>query len=191
MSAQPVIAVSAASQVLADYVADVVRLAGFEVASGKNAPDLALLCGKDAKIRPDLEKDRHIELDFTHLIPMKAANLADFIKKQVKSALSPEDRIEIGGGTLDMRESLWLSGNGEAVRLTDKEAGILSCLAQAKGAAVGRQELLDRVWAYAEGVETHTLETHIYRLRQKIEPDPANPVVLLTAEQGYSVPVRS
>ncbi|PZO85403.1 MAG: hypothetical protein DI626_07515 [Micavibrio aeruginosavorus] len=173
-----------------DYLGEAVRFAGFDVVSEKNSADLVLYCGKDSNIPAEFANFPVIHLDFGVLKPMKAANLANYIKKQIKSALMPADKIEIGTGMLDVRENMWFGADGEAVRLTDKESGILLCLAQAKGAAVGRQELLDRVWAYAEGVETHTLETHIYRLRQKIEPDPANPVILLTAEQGYSVPVR-
>ncbi len=71
------------------------------------------------------------------------------------------------------------------VRLTEKETAILTFLHENKNRTVARQELLDAVWGYAEGVETHTLETHIYRLRQKIEKDAANPKILLTEENGY------
>jgi DNA-binding response OmpR family regulator len=78
----------------------------------------------------------------------------------------------------------------DEIRLTEKERDILLCLLAAKaqgegGGAVERRALLDRVWGYAETVETHTLETHIYRLRQKIEMDPASPQYLLTDGTGY------
>lgn len=72
-------------------------------------------------------------------------------------------------------------------KLTDKERDMLLILIGAGGKSVTRQNLLDSVWAYAPDVETHTLETHIYRLRQKIEDDPANPVILLTDETGYRI----
>ncbi|QQG36379.1 MAG: winged helix-turn-helix domain-containing protein [Micavibrio aeruginosavorus] len=75
--------------------------------------------------------------------------------------------------------------SAEEVALTEKESAILSCLLSAPGHAVSRRDLLQHVWGYVEGVETHTIETHIYRLRQKIEIDPGNPVTLLTEEQGY------
>ena len=70
------------------------------------------------------------------------------------------------------------------MRLTDKEAAILSHLLAADG-VVGRDELLAGVWGYGEGVDTHTVETHVYRLRQKIEDDPAQASVLLTEAGGY------
>lgn len=79
-----------------------------------------------------------------------------------------------------------LRRDGQAeIRLTEKERDILLTLYDAQGDAVARHALLDHVWGYASGVETHTLETHIYRLRQKIESDPAQPVLLLTRDDGY------
>jgi DNA-binding response OmpR family regulator len=71
------------------------------------------------------------------------------------------------------------------VRLTDKEAAILKYLYRANEKVVGREILLDEVWGYNAGVTTHTLETHVYRLRQKIERDPSNARILVTEQGGY------
>ncbi len=71
------------------------------------------------------------------------------------------------------------------VRLTDKEAAILKYLYRTSDKVVGRDVLLDEVWGYNTGVTTHTLETHVYRLRQKIEEDPSNARILLTELGGY------
>ena len=71
------------------------------------------------------------------------------------------------------------------VRLTDKEAAILKFLFRAGDRVVGRDVLLDEVWGYNAGVTTHTLETHVYRLRQKIERDPSNARILVTEPGGY------
>jgi DNA-binding response OmpR family regulator len=73
------------------------------------------------------------------------------------------------------------------IRLTDKEASILKFLYRANLREVGRAELLKEIWGYNAVVSTHTLETHIYRLRQKIEIDPAYPRFLLTGNGGYSL----
>jgi DNA-binding response OmpR family regulator len=71
------------------------------------------------------------------------------------------------------------------VHLTEKETAILKYLYRMGDRAVSRDVLLDEVWGYNAGVTTHTLETHIYRLRQKIEPEPANARILVTEPGGY------
>ena len=71
------------------------------------------------------------------------------------------------------------------VRLTDKEMAILKYLYRAGDKVVGRDVLLDEVWGYSAEVTTHTLETHVYRLRQKIEENPSNARILLTEAGGY------
>src|SRR5437764_15199208 len=71
------------------------------------------------------------------------------------------------------------------VRLTEKETAILKYLYRAGDQAIGRDTLLGEVWGYNAGVTTHTLETHVYRLRQKIERDPAHAEILVTEPGGY------
>lgn len=71
------------------------------------------------------------------------------------------------------------------IRLTDKETAILKFLYRAADRVVGRDVLLDEVWGYNAGVTTHTLETHVYRLRQKIEVEPSNAAILVTEPGGY------
>lgn len=79
------------------------------------------------------------------------------------------------------------NGSEDDVVLTEKEVEILTYLHAHKGEIVTREDLLKKVWNYADSVETHTAETHIYRLRQKIEKDPASPEIILTAQDGYMV----
>jgi hypothetical protein len=76
-------------------------------------------------------------------------------------------------------------GEGEAIRLTELEGRLLACLAEAGGALVGREELLARVWGYSENADTHTVETHVWRLRQKIETDDPASRFLVTEQGGY------
>lgn len=76
------------------------------------------------------------------------------------------------------------------IRLTEKEAAILAFLHRMGKRAVPRQELLTEVWGYHPEVTTHTLETHIYRLRRKIEADPAKASLLVTEAGGYRLAVR-
>jgi len=74
--------------------------------------------------------------------------------------------------------------DGRVLPLTEKEAAILACL-RAAGGPVTRDTLLAEVWGYGESIDTHTLETHIHRLRRKIEPDPRQPILLVTDSGGY------
>ena len=71
------------------------------------------------------------------------------------------------------------------VRLTDKETAILKYLYRSGDKAVSRDVLLDEVWGYNASVTTHTLETHVYRLRQKIEENPSSARILITEPGGY------
>jgi len=71
------------------------------------------------------------------------------------------------------------------IRLTEKETNILKYLYRAGGKPVAREELLEEVWGYNSGVTTHTLETHVYRLRQKIEPERGTATLLMTEPGGY------
>jgi DNA-binding response OmpR family regulator len=86
---------------------------------------------------------------------------------------------------------LLVDTRGTKVRLTEKETAILKFLYRAGEKAVSRDVLLHEVWGYNSGVTTHTLETHVYRLRQKIERDPSNAELLVTEDGGYKLMPRS
>lgn len=74
--------------------------------------------------------------------------------------------------------------SGRRIRLTEKETAILKYLYR-QGRVIDRETLLGEVWGYNAGVSTHTLETHVYRLRQKIEPEPGTATLLVTEAGGY------
>ena len=80
-----------------------------------------------------------------------------------------------------------MKDNNIKIRLTEKETDILKYLIRAKNTNVKREVLLREVWGYNAGVTTHTLETHIYRLRQKIEHDPSQAKLLVTESGGYKI----
>ena len=75
------------------------------------------------------------------------------------------------------------------VELTEKEVDILKCLISSAGKAIDRDTLLKQVWNYSSDVTTHTLETHIYRLRQKLEIDPSIPRLIISKDGGFSIPL--
>jgi hypothetical protein len=122
--------------------------------------------------------------------PFRFGLLADHILMWGRTVLctSCDDLYRIGDYTLKTKENT-IERDQTVTRLTDKEKDILVALLTAPQKTLSRQELMDRVWAYADGVETHTLETHIYRLRQKIEKDPAHPAVLVTLPDGYTIKI--
>lgn len=92
--------------------------------------------------------------------------------------------LSIGPYTFRPGAKLLTDGGARRIRLTEKEANILSFLHGA-GRTVPRETLLHEVWGYSPAVTTHTLETHIYRLRRKIEQDPGQAKILLTEGGGY------
>jgi DNA-binding response OmpR family regulator len=108
------------------------------------------------------------------------------IRVQLRSHEQSENAIfHLGPYEFRPAQKLLLDAAKKKVRLTEKETNILKYLYRAGGKAVARDELLAEVWGYNAGVTTHTLETHIYRLRQKIEPDDASARQLLTEAGGY------
>lgn len=123
------------------------------------------------------------------VVPFRAGQLIDNLSRLMRGSNHywPEEHIPIGPYKLSMQDGLLEKGGGsnDPLYLTEKERDILYFLHKAEGKPVDRKNLLNFVWQYAENVETHTLETHIYRLRQKIEKDPAVPEILLKDEKGY------
>jgi DNA-binding response OmpR family regulator len=118
--------------------------------------------------------------------PFKFAVLLARIRAQLRQHESSEDAIfTIGPYSFRPAHKLLLDQKGQKVRLTDKETNILKFLYRAGDKVIGRDTLLHEVWGYNAGVTTHTLETHIYRLRQKIEPDPTQNSLLVTEAGGY------
>ena len=118
--------------------------------------------------------------------PFRLAELLARLRAQLRNFENSEDAVfSIGPYTFRPSAKLLSEpARNRRIRLTEKEAAILKYLYRA-GAPVARQELLGEVWGYNAAVTTHTLETHIYRLRQKIEPNPANARLLLTESGGY------
>lgn len=124
-----------------------------------------------------------------HLVkPVKLGQLLARIRIHLRQhERNDEAGLTIGPYTLRPAARLLVDNDraGRQVRLTDKEVAILKYLHRAANRPVPKEVLLAEVWGYNQGVSTHTLETHIYRLRQKIERDAAQARLLLTESGGY------
>ena len=120
--------------------------------------------------------------------PFRFAVLLARIRAQLRQHEQSEDAtFTVGPYTFKPAQKVLEQEDGSKVRLTEKEAGIIRHLYRADRKVVGRDTLLAEVWGYNSGVTTHTLETHVYRLRQKIESDPSNARLLVTEAGGYKL----
>src|SRR5438477_1501851 len=120
--------------------------------------------------------------------PFRFAVLLARIRAQLRQHEASEDAVfSIGPYTFRPSSKLLINPKGNKVRLTEKETAILRYLYRAGQRPVSREVLLQEVWGYNSGVTTHTLETHIYRLRQKVERDASTPSILVTEGGGYKL----
>ena len=119
--------------------------------------------------------------------PFRLGVLLARMRAQLRQHEQSEDAVfAIGDYTFCPVAKLLHDGDtNKKVRLTEKETAILKYLYRAGDKVVAREVLLDEVWGYNAGIVTHTLETHIYRLRQKIEENPSEAKVLVTEMGGY------
>ena len=118
--------------------------------------------------------------------PFKFPVLLARIRAQLRQHEQSEDAIfQLGPYTFKPAQKMLVDEKDKKIRLTEKETNILKYLYRATQGVVARDVLLHEVWGYNAGVTTHTLETHIYRLRQKIELDPSNARLLVTESGGY------
>jgi len=119
--------------------------------------------------------------------PFRLGVLLARIRAQLRQHERSEDAVfNLGPYSFRPAAKMLLSpDNDNKIRLTEKEAAILKYLLRSGDSVIGRDELLNEVWGYNSGVTTHTLETHVYRLRQKLEKDPPNAEILVTEPGGY------
>ncbi len=118
--------------------------------------------------------------------PVRLGVLLARLRAQLRQFELSDDAIfQIGPYRFKPAAKMLVSENGRKIHLTEKETAILKYLYRVGDRPVSREVLLDEVWGYNAGVTTHTLETHIYRLRQKIEPNAGEPAILVTEPGGY------
>lgn len=153
--------------------------------AGVNAP-IIMLTGADTEADTILGLDSGANDYVTK--PFKLGVLLARIRAQLRQHERSEDAV-FNIGPYSFRPSAKMlidqENDDRKIRLTEKETAILKYLFRAGENVIGRDVLLNEVWGYNSGVTTHTLETHVYRLRQKIERDPSNAELLVTEPGGY------
>ena len=151
---------------------------------GKRMP-VIMLTGQDGE--QDVVKGLDAGANDYIAKPFRVNELLARVRAQLRVFDNSEDAVFTVGPYLfrPSAKLLMEPARSRKIRLTDKESAILKFLYRAGGRPVPRQVLLNEVWGYNSAVTTHTLETHIYRLRQKIEPDPMQLRLLLTEAGGY------
>jgi DNA-binding response OmpR family regulator len=120
--------------------------------------------------------------------PFRAAELTARLHAQLRSLDRSEDAAFTIGpfAFYPSKRLLRQPDKRQAIHLTHKEVSLLKFLLRSDG-PVDRKVLLAEVWGYNSAASTHTVETHIYRLRLKLEADPNNPIILTTHEHGYGL----
>ncbi len=148
---------------------------------GISAPILMMVAGPDGQ---DTATTRAAGADDRVTKPFRIGHLLSRLRATLQRTHGEAAAFRIGPYVFQPVERTLIDPQERRIPLTDKEAAILRHLYRA-GRMIAREALLDEVWGYNPGVTTHTLETHIYRLRRKIEADPANACILVTEPGGY------
>lgn len=160
---------------LLEALQELLPQAGFCIKENKKEWDCLLFT-------PPYEGDFRPTLDFSSL--SKPLSLFDLVS--ILKGLPYSQDITFAHFSLDLREKILKNLKTQEIqRLTEKECQLLRFFHQHRGAVFLKETLLQELWDYHPDVETHTLETHIYRLRKKVEKDPNNPEIILNNKEGY------
>ena len=155
------------------------RLAGYK-------KPIIILINRNSNL--DNSDDHNHKADEYMIKPFRYPVLLKSIETQLhKFKKSENTQYSIGKYAFKPNSKILESNEGRSIRLTEKENNILKFLYKNLGNTVSRETLLHEVWGYNSKVTTHTLETHIYRLRQKFEDDPSNACFLITEPGGYKL----
>ncbi|AGA64008.1 DNA-binding response regulator [Liberibacter crescens BT-1] len=132
--------------------------------------------------------DKIINDNSTHYYvkkPFRFSILISRIRSQLRQ--HKKNSLTIGSYIFQPDYKLITNTSGEKIHLTEKEVDIIFCLYNAQQKVISRDTILRKVWGYNAKITTHTLETHIYRLRKKIEHNPANKEIIITENGGYKI----
>lgn len=167
------------------------KLDGFEmlVELRKSRPQLPVIMLTAKGDEEDRVRGLKLGADDYVVKPFSATELLARVEAVLRrSAERPTDlpRLELKDRTVDLQRLEIVPHNGQPQRISELEGTLIRYLAVNRGRPVDRKELLQRVWSGSSDIETRTVDMHIRRLREKLEPDPANPQLILTVRgRGY------
>jgi DNA-binding response OmpR family regulator len=145
---------------------------------------IIMMMGNDAIGNKDLYEE--VGLSDYVIRPFRFNKFLEILRARIRQREQGEiNLISIGPYIFQPARSLLTYDKGHKIRLTEKEVAIIKYLYKSKNLVVSRESLLEEVWGYKAAITTHTLETHVYRLRHKIEVDPYNATILVTEPGGY------
>ena len=155
--------------------------------------ETASCAGQKAETPVVLFSSEHELSDYADVVIKKPFALSGFLQALQNKTLLPKVRrkecLNFKEYSLyPVKKEIVSSKSGKTTKLTEKEVDILKYLYQNLPAAASKEDLLENVWEYSAGVTTHTIETHIYRLRQKVEQDGGSQLIL-TENSGYRLNV--
>jgi DNA-binding response OmpR family regulator len=164
--------------------ADGSRLCGWLRRHGLRVPIIVL---SEAAAEQDIVRALDAGANDYLVTPVRLGELKARLRARIREHETSED-VVLAIGPYHFRpgaRSLHEPAENRHIRLTQQEVVILKHLYRAGGQPISRQSLLHGAWRYSVGTRTHTVETHIYRLRRKIEPDPSHPYIILNDRSGY------
>ncbi len=138
------------------------------------------------------EGDGSVESSVLNQVIFKPLSL-DALLNQIQSGINFVDNSEAGYLNFNryelrpLQKEIYNERNGETIKLTEKEVAIIKFLYKNKDKIVAKNDLLQEVWGYSPDVSTHTIETHIYRLRQKVEHEDTSAQLIVTEDGGYKL----
>lgn len=189
------------NEVLKSDLSDQIKhhIPDFEITENKEDADIVVVDEKISLIKT-LEKNAPIvflskednDNIKAHAIiqkPFLLSNFLDTIKASINIyENSEEGNLEFNKYILyPSRKEILNKRNKSVTKLTEKEVSILKYLYKNSGKIISKNDLIQEVWEYSADVATHTVETHIYRLRQKIEQDNSDNQIIITSEGGYQL----
>lgn len=136
--------------------------------------------------------DDSVESSVLNQVIFKPLSLEGLLN-QIQAGINLVDNSEAGYLNFNryelrpLQKEIYNERNGETIKLTEKEVAIIKFLYKNKDKIVSKNDLLQEVWGYSPDVSTHTIETHIYRLRQKVEHEDTSAQLIVTEDGGYKL----